>query len=239
MKTVSIKKAALLGAAGLFAITASPALAQSAGSGVTVSVSTDYVTEYVFRGVSFEQESIQPGIEFGLGNFAIGAWASAGLGSESLAGTDEIDFYAGYSIPVSDLMSVSVGATWYHFPGATDSYEGYVSLGFDTAFAPAITAYYDVELDTFTLEGSAGYSMPMSDVTSLDFGLTGGIVEPDAGQGYQWATGSAALSYAFNDVGSVYVGGNISVNSEDFLDFGDGLDESTLFWFGTGVSAGF
>ena len=135
------------------ALATSPSFAQD--SDVSVSVSIDYVTEYVFRGVSFEDEAIQPGIELGFGDFTIGTWASAGLGSDSLADTDEIDFYAGYSWDLSDMVSASVGATWYHFPDGTDTYEGYVCLGFDTALAPSLTAYYDVELEALTLEGGS------------------------------------------------------------------------------------
>lgn len=216
---------------------ASPSFAQD--SDVSVSVSIDYVTEYVFRGVSFEDEAIQPGIELGFGDFTIGTWASAGLGSDSLADTDEIDFYAGYSWDLSDMVSASVGATWYHFPDGTDTYEGYVGLGFDTALAPSLTAYYDVELEALTLEGGIGHSIPTGDKTSFDLGLVGGVVTVDGPGDYEWATASAAYSYAINDVGSVYAGINVSLNSEDVLNFSAGTPDDSLIWAGFGVSAGF
>ena len=47
--------------------------------GVSVSASTDYVSEYVFRGVSFANTAVQPGIEASVGNFTVGTWASVCL----------------------------------------------------------------------------------------------------------------------------------------------------------------
>ncbi|GLQ20748.1 TorF family putative porin [Algimonas porphyrae] len=231
----SIIAASAICTASLFA--SAPAYAQD--SDVSVSVSIDYVTEYVFRGVSFEDEAIQPGVELGFGNFTLGTWASTGLGSDSLADTDEIDVYAGYSFPLSDLVSGSVGATWYHFPDGTDTYEGYVGLGFDTALAPSLTAYYDVELEALTLEGGIGHSIPTGDKTSFDLGLVGGVVTVDGPGDYEWATASAALTYAINDVGSVYAGLNVTLNSEDVLNFSAGTPDDSLIWAGVGIAAGF
>lgn len=218
-------------------LAATPAFAQD--SDVSVSVSIDYVTEYVFRGVSFEDEAIQPGIELAIGDFSIGTWASAGLGSDSLADTDEIDFYAGYGFALSDIVSASVGATWYHFPDGTDTYEGYVGLGFDVPLAPSLTAYYDVELEALTLEGGVSHSIPAGEKTSFDLGLVGGLVQVDGAGDYEWATASAALSYAINEVGSVYAGVNFSLNSERLLNFSAGTPDDNLIWAGVGVSAGF
>lgn len=234
-----MNKAGLLGVICIGTFSAVPTWAQDADSDISVSVTTDYVTEYVFRGVSFESEAIQPGIEFGFGDFSVGAWASTGLGEDSLADTDEIDFYAGYGFALSDTVSASIGATWYHFPDGGDTFEGYIGLGFDTALSPAFTAYYDIELEALTLEGSIGHSVPMSDQTSFDLGLTGGIVTADGPGDYEWVTASAALSYAFTDDVSIYGGLNYSINSENFLDFNDPTPDDNLLWAGIGVAAGF
>ena len=222
----------------LASLMAAPAFAQDDVE-PTISMSIDYVTEYVFRGVSFEAESIQPGVELGLGNFAVGVWASSGLGSDSLADTDEIDFYAGYGWDLSDMVSARVGATWYHFPDGGDTFEGYVGLGFDAPLAPAITAYYDVELEALTLEAGIGHSFPASDTVSFDVGLVGGFVSVDGPGDYEWATASLAVSHAVNDIGSVYVGANFSVNSDALLDFTDPTPDDSLFWAGVGVASSF
>lgn len=222
----------------LASLMAAPAFAQDDVE-ATVSMSIDYVTQYVFRGVSFEAEAVQPGVELGIGDFAVGVWASTGLGSDSLADTDEIDLYFGYGFELSDLVSASVGATWYHFPDGGDTYEGYVGLGFDVPLAPAITAYYDIELEALTIEGGIGHSFPASDVTSLDVGLVGGFVSADGPGDYEWATASIAISHTINDIGSVYAGANYTLNSEDLLDFNDITPDDNLLWAGVGIASSF
>jgi hypothetical protein len=60
--------------------------AQTAQAGdISVSVSADYVSEYVFRGVSFANTAIQPGISISKGGFTLGTWVSTGLGESSAA----------------------------------------------------------------------------------------------------------------------------------------------------------
>ena len=110
-----------------------------AGEDISVSVSTDYVTEYVFRGVTLAGEAFQPGVEISVGNFTAGVWASVAVGGESVFFGDEIDIYAGYAFDVSETVSADVGVTLYHYPqagglfdiGANDAgtLEVYSSLG--------------------------------------------------------------------------------------------------------------
>ena len=113
---------------------------------ISVSTSIDYVSEYVFRGVSFESEAIQPGVELGFGNFSAGVWLSTGVGSDSLADTDEIDFYGSYGFDVSDNVSASVGGTWYQFPDGQDTFEANLGLALDSTLSPSVTGYYDLSL---------------------------------------------------------------------------------------------
>ena len=209
---------------------------------ISVSTSIDYVSEYVFRGVSFESEAIQPGVEVGLGNFSAGIWASTGIGSDSLADTDEIDFYASYGFDVSDAVSASVGATLYNFPDASDSFEVNGGVALNTVLSPSVTAYYDFDLEAFTLEGGLGHSLPVGPKSSLDLGVTAGLVDAPDGGSYEYGLASASLGYGFTDDVSAYVGANYSISSEDTLDFdptlGAGTDDN-LFWVGVGVAAGF
>jgi len=237
-------KKLLLGTATLLAATTAPMAAQA--QDVSVSTSIDYVTEYVFRGVTLESEAIQPGVEVGLGDFSAGVWISTGLGSDSLADTDEVDFYAGYSFGLSELVSASVGGTWYHYPDGQDTFEANLGVSFDTLLSPSATAYYDFTLEAFTFEGGVGHSLPVSEKTSLDLGLTAGLVTAENDVSWEYATASAALGYGFTDDVSAYVGANYTLSSSD--DEGLGLDadeifqgnpQSDLLWFGIGVAAGF
>jgi len=69
------------------------------------------VSRYVWRGVDFgESFSIQPTLEFGAGDLAIGSWASYSISANG-AGANEHDLYFSYS-----LGPVSIGMTDYYFP---------------------------------------------------------------------------------------------------------------------------
>jgi len=173
---------------------------------LSVSVSVDYVSEYVFRGVSFARGAVQPGIEISKNGFTAGVWTSAAIGEASAVAADEIDVYAGYSWALSDVVSADVGATIYHFPdtdgslfdfGDASTFEVYGGLGFDVALAPSIYAYYDLDL----------------------LGLTAGLVTVDGPGDYEYGTLSASLGYGFTDDVSAYVGANYSLSSVDSLNF--------------------
>lgn len=252
-------KKLLLGTASLM-IAASAPMAAQAGD-ISVSTSIDYVSEYVFRGVSFARGAVQPGIEVSKGDFTVGVWTSAAIGEASVVAGDEIDVYASYGFELSDSISASVGATIYHFPdvpgslfdfGDASSLEFNAGVSFDTPLAPSVTAYYDVDLEAFTLEGGVGHSVPVGEKTSLDLGLTAGLVAADGGGDYEYGQASASLGYGFTDDVSAYIGANYSLSSIDSLNFRRFEDVTTtpatpfsattsdnLLWFGVGVAAGF
>lgn len=225
-----------------------------AGDDVSVSVSVDYVSEYVFRGVSFARGAVQPGIEISKGGFTTGVWTSAAIGEASAAAGDEIDVYAGYSWDISESVSADVGATVYHFPdvsgslfdfGGASTIEVYAGASFDTILAPSIYGYYDFDLEAFTVEGGVSHSVPVAEKTSLDLGVTAGLVTADGGGDYQYGVASASLGYGFTDDVSAYIGANYSLSSEDTLRFkvdgnGNGFTNTdNLVWFGVGFAAGF
>ena len=232
-------KKLLLGSATLLLVSAAPVAAQAQDYGMSASI--DYVSEYVFRGVSFEGAAIQPGVEVSIGDFAVGAWGSAGFGEDSLADTDELDLYASYGFTFSDIVSASVGATYYTFPDASNSLEFSAGIALDTALAPSLTAYYDIDLEAFTLEGSIGHSFPAGEKTSFDLGLTAGLVDGPDGSDYEYGTASASLGYGFTDDFSGYIGANYSLSSVDSLGWTEtgATTKDNLLWFGVGVGAGF
>ena len=247
---------------GATTLAATPALAADInGTDVAVTVGFDYVDEYVFRGLSFADASIQPYVEAGIGNFTIGAWANTPVGDDADLGLDEIDLYASYGLEFSDLVTGSVGITYYHFPeaggffgtdgGATGTYEVNAGLSLDYPLAPSITGYYDFTLEAFTLEGSLGYDLATSERSSLGLGVTGGFVQAsDGGLDYEYVTASAGWSFSLTDDAALTAGVNYSLNSEDgTLGFSRGTDptgtrfgftdDDDLFWSGIGLSAGF
>lgn len=225
----------------VLAITAGVSSTATAGD-IGVSVSTDYVSEYVFRGVSFANTAVQPGIQVSKGGFSAGVWASVGLGQSSALASDEIDIFAGYGWNLTDLVSASVGATVYHFPesgdvfafdGNSSTFEASLGLSLSTVLSPALTGYYDFTLDAFTLEGSVSHSFAVADSTSFNVGVTGGFVTGSSA--YEWATANTSLSYSFDDQSSVYVGANYSLNSNNNLNF---IDAGDLSQVQTAIQAG-
>lgn len=254
-KTMSMKT--LICSAALIAGMTSIAPAATAADW---SLSTDFVGEYVFRGTTLGAESLQAGVEVAFDNgFYTGIWGNTGVGEQSSATDDEIDFYAGYGFELSPTISADVGATLYHYPQSGDIFdigtgagdastlEFFGGLGFDVALAPSIYVYYDETLETFTVEGGAEYSVPVSDTTSFDLSGSLGAVEPDSGTDYQYLTVGAALSYAFSDAASGYIGLNAGTSSEDTYQDIDVPAGSTSFgpaddssvWYSIGLSTGF
>jgi len=252
-----MKKLLLAGAA--MALFAAPTAAFAQDAELSVSTGVDYVTEYVFRGVSFGGASVQPYAEASIGNFTVGGWFSTAIGEDSDIAGDEFDLYAGYSVPLEGSISLDLGATYYHFPqggdffstkdGNSGSYEVSASVGFgEVPLAPSVTAYYDFTFEALTLEGSIGHSVEVGDAQSFDLGLTVGHVEVSGGD-YEWATASASLGHSFTDDVSAYVGANYSISSTESLDFertgsselgfSSTTDDKDKLWFGVGVSAGF
>lgn len=249
--------AILLGATAI----SSSAYAQDDGIHPTSSISS--VSEYVFRGVSLGGSSIQPSTEISTdAGITVGAWYSAGLGSDSSVQADEIDFYASYTLPIDSAFSLEIGGTYYHYPqsgslfetegGAAGSYEVYGAVGLEDVFlSPAATVYYDFTLENLTVEGSIGHSVPLPrDGWRADLGLTGGLVDSDAGFDYEWATATVSLDKTITDDISFYISGNFTVNSEDnTLGFDREVtntgvefattDSDSQFWFGTGLSVSY
>jgi len=242
------------------AIAAIPAQAADIGNAeVALSIGADYVTEYVFRGVSFSDAAIQPYVEATIGDFTIGSWANTPVSEDSDIGLDEIDLYASYAFELNDKVSGSVGGTYYHFPesdggflstndGADGSYEVNAGLALDTVISPSVTAYYDLTLDAFTLEGGIGHGLATSERSSLDLGLTAGLVDGEDFS-YEYATAAAGWSFGLTDDAALTVGVNYSLSSEDSLGFSRGrlptgdafafTDKDNLFWGGIGISSGF
>jgi hypothetical protein len=99
-----------------------------------VKFGTDTYTHYVWRGIDFSAQSIQPSITFSTGGLSVGAWASY-----STAGTyAENDLWASYV-----LGPVTVYFTDYYIPSLAS--KGFFDYG---------------EYGSHTLEGGLGVTIP-------------------------------------------------------------------------------
>lgn len=222
------------------------------------SVSTEYVSEYVFRGTTLAGEAIQPGVEASMGNFTAGVWASVAVGEESVSFADEVDIYASYSRPLNDKVGLDVGATLYHYPqaggvfdiGANDAgtVEVYGGLSFDTMLSPNVTAYYDTQLEVVTLEGGVSHAMPVTDKTNFEVSAQAGLVESNSANNYQYGSLRGQFSYDVTDNAALFTSANYGVSSDNtFADtsFTPGNlatvsdPKKSGLWFTMGVSSSF
>ncbi len=106
-----MKKTLLIAASMLFMVTllVPSAKAQEWSTGL------DIYSSYIWRGAKFGSgPAFQPYVEFGAGDFAIGAWGSA---SSSMDEGFEMDLYAGYSIALGESSSLDLTFTDYYFGG--------------------------------------------------------------------------------------------------------------------------
>ncbi|MFC2115661.1 TorF family putative porin [Bacteroidota bacterium] len=93
--------------------------AQEEASESPISIGADIMNRYVWRGLDYgASPSIQPYIEAGIGNFALGAW---GAYTTNLQAVQEMDLYLNYTI--KDL--VTVGVIDYFFPNEILGYDYY------------------------------------------------------------------------------------------------------------------
>jgi uncharacterized protein (TIGR02001 family) len=204
-------------------------------SSYSLTLDFPYVSEYVFRGISYQQDAVQPSIEFATGDFYAGIWTSLPVSGNA---TNEFDFYAGYGLALSDTWALDLGATYYYYPQTPSDDEqfepfigitGQVGGGLSSSFY----AYYETEFKVFTYQGSLGYSIPLSDLVALDLSATLGYVDPDSGSGSYtyWGLGSV-LSYTLNDRAKAYVGLNYATNDLSGV-------EGDFLYVNTGVTLGF
>ena len=225
-----MKKTALI----LAALVAGASVRAQDTSAYSVTLDFPYVSEYVFRGVSYADDAIQPSIEFATGDFYAGVWTSMPITSRY---TNEFDFYAGYGVAVNDTWALDLGATYYYYPetGSEDEqFEPFVGISGDIAagISTSLYVYYETEFEVFTYQGSVGYSMPLSDTIGFDLSGTVGYVNPDAGDSYTYWGVGGVFTYTLSDKASAYAGLNYATNDITGV-------EGDFVFVNTGVTIGF
>ncbi len=243
-------------AAATLAAASAPAAAQS----LEVSTDVAFESRYVFRGIQLQEASVQPAITLSYGNFYGGAWFALPVGDDDVAFGDELDLFAGYSAPLTQIISFDAGVTYYTYPDAQSGFfdifeedgdglgantvEIFGGLSFDLPLSPSVYIYHDLMLDATTFEGGAGYSIPLAEKTSFDLGgALGYVVDDTGGTDYLYGLATADISYAYSDNGSFYVGaryGGSDIGGGSIIDDSiAGTLDASGFWFGAGFSASF
>jgi conserved hypothetical protein, proteobacterial len=211
-----IKKTALAIAAVAAGVSAQ-AQDEAAKSDLSVTVDVTYVSDYVFRGEKLADASIQPSVEATYGDFYAGAWHSSELSHND--GDTETDLYAGYGLKINDTFSVDFGVTRYTYSGGSqdDSTEVYVGVSANVLLTPSVYYYYDFDNETYTIEGSVGYSLPIDAINaSLDLsGKVGHVGAP--GDDRTYFVVGAAVPYKLSDTATLTAGVDYIVNDGDRL----------------------
>lgn len=198
MKKIILVLAALAAGLGLRAEDPAPA------SSYTITADFTYASKYVFRGVKYADKSFQGTLKGTFGDFYAGLWTNQPIDH---AVDNEIDFYAGYGSKLNDNWAFDGGVTVYTYPeldtsagGDKATTEGYIGLnGTYGAVTTGVYAYYDFTLEAFTLQGTAGYSIPIDDKSSFNLLATLGNVSPKGGDSYTYYGIGATVPYKIND----------------------------------------
>jgi len=239
---------------------ADDAASASYNDDLSLTLQTEYVSEYVFRGVTFSGEAAQTSAEISFGKLKAGAWTSFVIGDQENVFTDEIDLYIGSGWELSDRLSGEFGATLYHFPQSgglfdigsdpedASTIELYGGLDFDVPFSPSLTTFYDLHLKTTTLEGSLTYGIEFFDHVTSEFSVTAGLVEGSESLDYQYGKFSSRLLLGVTETTALFAGAHYGISTEStFLDTNFDLsDPDTLenpkqnsAWFSVGLQVAY
>ena len=224
---------------------------------IEISGTLDFYSDYVWRGFILDRDPVfQPGISVSAAGFTYSFWSSWDASNNSGSPeSDEIDYVIDYTLSLNDLVSVSVGNTYYDFPSAnTYSREFYVGLGFskipvlDLPIETSLTFYRDygdqnnggglgnyVSLDS-------SYSYPLFDEqeVTLDLGTHFGYNRKlfIAGtSGYDLGL-SCGLTIPLKDNVTVSPSLNYSVPYSDLDDAADG-NQNDRFYTGVSIAYSF
>ncbi|MDD3275758.1 MAG: hypothetical protein PHP93_01765 [Kiritimatiellales bacterium] len=183
-----------------------------------VSLSGDFASAYVFRGVTLNKGLVfQPGAEVSgfpipeeYGSVAVGVWGNYDIDDSdgAVAGSSfsEIDYYVSYTLPVT-VVDLSVTYTYYDYPnGGTADEEIAFSVGKglgETGLYASLTANYGVggAVDgSWYIQAALDYEKELSEKLSMSAGVNMAYALVDGGSdGFNDAGASVGLSYALND----------------------------------------
>ena len=215
-----------------------------AEDGVTVSMSAEVASAYVFRGSTFNDGVVlQPGLEIGGLPFTVGVWANFDIDDYDGAVNDsqfsEIDIYAGYDLPVEGL---SMGYCEYAYPGAEGEADREISLSYElpVALAPSVSINYGIDggIDkSLYVEIGISHEIEASEDVAVSLEAAVGYLEPDEGEsGFSHYAVSAGASYSMFSLSLNYVG---QIDDDVLPDVADGGSYDADFYATLGIAQEF
>jgi uncharacterized protein (TIGR02001 family) len=151
-------KGALLAAIGAGLLAPGAVAAQT-----EVTANAGWVSEYYYRGLMQKTSSASAGLDIAASNFSAGTWA-ADVGDGA-----EIDLYAGFGVPLTDMVSVSLGGTGYFYTGQFD--DTYLEANLGVAFGPISIEW--------SLGEYSNFDSPTNPVGKLKYSFVGITAEQD------------------------------------------------------------
>jgi uncharacterized protein (TIGR02001 family) len=227
----------------MVAMMAALASAAIAEDGVSVSMSADLASAYVFRGATFNDGLVlQPGLEIGGLPVTVGVWANFDIDDYDGALADsqfsEIDIYAGYDLGAG----FGLGYCEYTYPGAEAEADREISLSYeaDLPGAPSISINYGIGggIDkSLYVELGVSQDVEASEDLTISLAAAVGYADPDEGEsGFSHYTVSASTSIGPVGIGLNYVG---QIDDDVLPDVEDGGSYDTDFFATIGVSKEF
>jgi len=207
-----------------------------------LSANVSLASDYVFRGItqSDENPAIQGGLDWNYNidkawSANIGTWASNVDFNDGSEASTEIDLYGGFGFSANN-WSFDVAATYYFYPGASDSlnydyFEASASVGYDFEVA-SLTAKAVYSPDNFGETGDASYYEIAAEVPlPYDFTLNAHYghqeINDEVGFGVpDYNTWGVGIAYNIEgvDVGVNYI--DTDINKTDCA---DGCDARVIF----------
>jgi len=226
-----------------------------------VSVTSDFASAYVYRGVTLNDGAVfQPGIEvtgFGLdegfGSVTVGAWGNWDLDDYALAGVSsssfsETDWYASYGLPAFvDGLDLFVGYTEYSYGAGASDKEANLGAGYEIAGIGLSLTWYQgvgglIGAQSY-VEFALGYALEFTEDFSGSIDARFAYLDPSAGtSGFSDYDIGASLGYALGDVWSLgatltYIGqGDDAVLADASLVNGVGYDVDLVGVFSIAAS---
>jgi hypothetical protein len=114
------------------------------GSGIGISGSLDFYSQYVWRGFLLDSDPvIQPGVGISFAGLTLSLWCSFDAAADDAAMSSEVDYAVDYTYETGKI-SLSIGNTYYTFPEYDlKSMEAYIGIEITTIGSPTLTAFYD------------------------------------------------------------------------------------------------
>ncbi|OPZ75375.1 MAG: hypothetical protein BWY82_00300 [Verrucomicrobia bacterium ADurb.Bin474] len=205
-------------------------------------ISAGIKSDYYFRGQQRADSIVETEVDFTYGDAYAGIWfAEPFEARDSDIGwlySNELNVFLGQSAQIDSYINVmvpvilDVGITGFYYPERPSddnpTWEPYVGLSFETLLNPSGYVYYDLTLETWTLQGTVSHTFELDNVSGVTVGAFVGFVSPDEGEEGAYYGVSAKYGYRLNSTTSVSfgVGYTDGEDARSGMNWDDGLSAS-------------